>query len=202
MTLQLVHNASSLDPATIEELATAMAEQTWVDMRVVPGGIAERVLVIGLLIRREEEEVEIEQWIEDEQGDIERRTHWIHAEEIWWIKPTQFQRGDELRPFEPKGKRQSADNALDAALRAVADHYGVPPDEVKAVATHRLDSNHYRYWVMLVYEELTGRKGSDVTTIFGYGSPQPLVSARDMVRKQKAEARLESMIRAGKGYMP
>jgi hypothetical protein len=153
VTLRAVTQNNSLDPIAIEELAALMARQAWVDMRIVPGGIAERVRVVALLIRREEEEVQFEQWLPDETGEVIRHKHWVHAEEIWWAKPTQFEGRDELTPFRPKGQLQSRDNAFDAAIEAVGQFHRMTGEEVAAISRARLDEKHLRYWVMLVWSD-------------------------------------------------
>lgn len=204
MTLQAVaQNGSPLDPVTIEELATTMAEQTWVDARVVPGGIAERVRIEGILIRRDEEEVQLAQELRDEDGEVSVHRFWVHSEEIWWVKPTQFSATDELRAFQPTGQRQSADSVLSAAFESVAHYFRVTAAEVKAIARARLDDNHYRYWVMLVYKELNPKASDlEVTKLFDYGSPQPLYSARDHARRNNGETKMEAMVRHAKGLLP
>lgn len=196
------NNVEKLEPVHLQDLAKVMADQTWVDMRVVPGGIAERVLVVALLIKREEEEVQIEQWLQGEDGNIESRLHWIHAEDIWWIKPTAFSQGDELKPFSGKGQRQSDLAAYDAAVAAVAHYNRVTPGEVDAIAKDRLCGDHYRYWIMVVYKELVPRaKPSDVTALFGYQSIQPLVSARQHTDANNGAVRIPAMVKHAKGLM-
>lgn len=200
--LKVLQGNASLDPVTLQELGEAMASRSWVDMRIVPGGIAQRVMVVALLIKRDEEEVQIEQWIRQGDNEFESRLHWVHAEDIWWIKPTSFSSTDEWEPFSPKSKLQSEDRFYEAACAGVAHYHRITAAEVNAIAKDRLDDNHYRYWVMLVYKELVPKaKPLDITRLFGYQSGQPLVSAGYHAKNDNGDVRLPAMVKHAKGLL-
>lgn len=207
--LAAVPNGRSLDPVGIKELAEILAAETWVDMRVVPGGIAERVKVIGIWVLRDAERVQVQQFISGPNGEREEQRQWIDSDCIWWVRPTSFGPGDEIKPFSSATtKLQSArseNEALDAAFEGVAWYRRIPRAELETIARTGLDHNHHRYWVMLVYRELVDRSvvnDKAVTAIFGYCSPQPLHSARYYARKGNGPGELTAMVAAARLRLP
>jgi hypothetical protein len=172
---------TNLDPVTLDELAVAMRDATWVDARIVPGGVVERVRVEGIIVRRREEEVEFLQVWATEEGR-QHQTFTVHAEEVWWIKPTGQHDVTLVSPFNSRVQLELADGDeahWQAAYAAIARWHRITPDEVRATSKARLDGEMFRYKVMLVVAALSPHlKPSDITKAYGYASPQPLVSAR------------------------
>lgn len=170
----------SLDPIGLTELGVALRDEGWYEARIVPGGIAERVKVVSLMICRDHEEVTLLQEHHGPSG-VTSQTFTVHAEMIWWMKPSQMPAKD-VEWFGAAVRVPSGDGAWDAAWDAVAEHLGLEDQELADLTAHQADSPIYRYWVMLVYSGLTGQRNQNVTSRFGYKSVTPLASATTLFR--------------------
>lgn len=176
---------ASLDPVGISELAAALRDETWLDARLVPGGLAQRVRVLSLTIFRDHEEVSFEQMYES--GELMASASFtVNAEEVWWIRPTEIRTARDTPLFRLAGKLKSGDVDYDCAVQAVAEHFEVTASDLRNIVEIGLGTKRERYWVMMVLEDLKGDRAPALQR-FGYMSPQPFISARDHMKRHNQE---------------
>lgn len=174
----------ALEPVGLAVLAEALRDGTWLDMRIVEGRAAtlERVRVDAIIVRRADEEIELSQEsaeLNDGEQVVFTSNHRVPAEAIRWARPTAFNDATEVRAYNPAtatGERPDPDLYLAAVAVASAQSSVLDGETVLRLA--REGDLHWRYWLMLVVKETTDLAPGQITRLFGYRSPQPLVSAR------------------------
>lgn len=185
-------NSPSLDPVGVGELAEAMRDERWLEAKIVPGGLAERVMVTSLTVHRDYEEVTFRQVHLGPSGETSQ-TFTVHAEAVWWIRDSRLG-AEDVTWFRGGPSLNTGDAAWDAAVEAVAEHFGMAAKELRTVTEAGLGPRRERYWVMLVYSGLTGKRGVEVTRRFDYNSPQPLQSANAHVKSHGLTAHLDRVM--------
>lgn len=176
-----------LDPLSIPDLARSMAEEDWLDMRVVDYGLLSRVRVTCILIYREDESVELTQeYLADDSQAVEAVKVVVPAENVWWARPTQFELADvdPMRPRTVTPPIMDTGKVVAAACQAVAENINMALDlflQLFNEKPHRGAGTHppaVRHQVMWIVYEMTDLSNVECCKACGWRSPQPWVSAR------------------------
>lgn len=153
----------SLEPPPIEELAAAMRDRAWLDMRVVGGGELVRVMPVNLSIWPDRDEVTVEQEYL-QRGDFQKRQVTVDAEDIMWSRPTICGISDVEIPELPECEDQPpTDELASHILDTLAFLHGVTPKQVK----EGLPAQARKVCVRLMWE-LTHLPQSKIPHHFGY----------------------------------
>lgn len=194
---------SSLEPPEIGELAQALADGEWVDMRVVDVGTFERVKIEALHIYQEKDVVTVVQnfRVTPDSG-LTQYVLDVDCEDIMYMHPTECEAADEVTPIEqPESPPPDDFDAMrNAAIEAVIDITGGSVMElVKALTkassgrVHRdlVNQRHLLLWVMFEMSEL---KPPELCWQLGWRSPMPFQSARYKFTGPRAEEKWRGVI--------
>jgi hypothetical protein len=185
-------------------------------MRVVSLGRFERVKICCLIIRREDDLLEIvQQWmdpVEGDQGQVRRqREHVISAEDVMWCGPTVFDLED-VTQWEGPGITKPGLKPGDSfewwiTQKAVASSEGITETEMAQCIDNPNPGNgkgqgptgnqhvNRRHLVILVMYEISDESDPVICQRANYKSPMPMVSARAKVRQNpEFQARLKRAV--------
>lgn len=191
---RFVQLKSLLDPVALPELAAAIRDETWLDMRVAGGRIYERVQVERVIVHRDHDEVTLIHLL---PVGVKRWT--LDAEDIQWMRPTVFDADEAERPKAPADDEEPettvtgvADDIYFCVRHVLARWYKMTVDEIdkdlsKANANGRRPNDvtmrrHVAIWLMY---ELTDESAVEICTRMGYRSPMAFHSARDKFTPQR-----------------
>lgn len=204
-----------LDPVELHELAEHMRDGTWLDMRVIEHGTIERARVEAIIVRRDDEEIELlQEHMLD--GVVHQANVRVSADAIRWMKPSGFDLVDvEVR--RPKPPTEVDNTAVTNAIKDLIvflykDHAHWPIGSraalEKAFATpgngHTWTGvRHVFVWLMKNYTD--GIDALDICKMAGYRSVMPLQSARwkySGTGKDAEEAKRLDELMAARGFAP
>ncbi len=189
----------SLEPLSLVDLAVALRDDLWLDMRVIDERpmTLERVRVETITVKKDGEDVALVQ--EHKTGEGVTTYHLVvDAECIRWAKPTSFEL-EEVEPWSPTGERRhdkagsEEERVWLAAERAVANHFNMDLHELQKTIYDGgdVDRSRLRYWVMLAARWVAancsalGLTAETSCARFGYRSVMPLQSASYHEHREK-----------------
>jgi hypothetical protein len=156
------------DPPPIEEIATAMRDRQWLDMKVLDHGTLERVCPLNITIWPNRDEVLLRQ----EYHHREETTHHeltVNAEDIMWARPTIL----DVRDVEPPILRDPEEEPTpDYISRAIIDTISFTegiPAKVWFEGS-RPHETHCRKLAIRLMWELTSLNQTSIPQFFGYTS--------------------------------
>lgn len=189
-TIPVQHLNRSLEPPGIQMLAQALADETWLDIRVVDAGVMKRVKIEALHIYRQHETVTVVQEVcEEDPEELIRYSFEVEAEDIMYAVKTELESVNEvdvlLAPAKkPNGEQELIDKIRDAAIQAVVDVTGGTVMELvrgfanASYAGRRkqelVDRRHLVLWTMI---EMTDETPYDLCWYLGWRSPMPYQTA-------------------------
>lgn len=202
-----------LDPVELHELAEHMRDGTWLDMRVIEHGTIERARVEAIIVRREDEEIELlQEHMLD--GVVHQANVRVSADAIRWMKPSGFELVDvQVKEPPPPGKVDTdkvVSTVKDLLVLLYHDDKITPLTNRKAVevmlagSAYKSVFSHIRHiFVYLIWAYTDGELDpGQICKLAGYKSPMPLQSAKWKFNGKYAEDRksLESLM-ASRGHV-
>jgi hypothetical protein len=173
------------DPPPIEEIATAMRDRQWLDMRVLDHGTLERVCPLNITIWPNRDEVLLRQ----EYHHREETTHHeltVNAEDIMWARPTIL----DVRDVEPPILRDPEEELTpDYIARAIIDTISFTEGTPAKVwfEGSRPHETHCRKLAIRLMWELTSLNQTSIPQFFGYSSGGMTNNALHYTAKNYAE---------------
>jgi hypothetical protein len=173
------------DPPPIEEIATAMRDRQWLDMRVLDHGTLERVCPLNITIWPNRDEVLLRQ----EYHHREETTHHeltVNAEDIMWARPTIL----DVRDVEPPILRDPEEEPTpDYISRAIIDTISFTESIPAKVwfEGSRPHETHCRKLAIRLMWELTSLNQTSIPQFFGYTSGGMTNNALHYTAKNYAE---------------
>jgi hypothetical protein len=179
-----------LEPPEISELAAAMRDGTWLDMRVVDVGDFERVKVTCLHIYPDRDVVTVVQnfRLTPESVGLTQFVVDIDCEDIMAMDTTMCESADDVQHLEVAERPMNAEDTSffehqkDMVIQAVAELAGGTPMELMKSLTGGsrkgqdvIDRRHLVLWVLF---EMTDLTPSDLCWELGWKSPMPFQSCR------------------------
>lgn len=178
-----------LDPVDLPELAAHLRDGTWLDMRVIDVGTVERARVAGIIVRRDDEELILEQE-HSFDGAVQVSTLNVPRDSVRWCRPSCFELED-VEVTQPKVKEGVDDVAVvntvkDVLVFAFKDHKTHPLGSRKAVERMLKQSpydhvfTHHRHvFVYLIWRYHSGQMSpATICGMAGYKSQMPWQSAK------------------------
>lgn len=169
-----------LDPVELNVLAEHLRDEDWLDLRVVEHGIMERVLVEGVVIYRDSEDVDVRQdWVVN--GVVQTANYLVSRDKIMVCRPTSFEVED-VTPVRLKA----------AAIQGVKEgRWAMVKEAAKSVLamdeetfTYALDGIPLRYMLITAMYEISDESDLEICRRIGYMSLQPMISARYKVKTE------------------
>jgi hypothetical protein len=173
------------DPPPIEEIATAMRDRQWLDMKVLDHGTLERVCPLNITIWPNRDEVLLRQ----EYHHREETTHHeltVNAEDIMWARPTIL----DVRDVEPPILRDPEEEPTpDYISRAIIDTISFTESIPAKVwfEGSRPHETHCRKLAIRLMWELTSLNQTSIPQFFGYTSGGMTNNALHYTAKNYAE---------------
>lgn len=197
------HLKPGLEPPDISELAQALANREWLDMRVVDAGDFERVRIDCLHIYSDRDVVTVVQnfRMTPDAAGLTQYALDVDCEDIMYMLPTGCEGADEVVPIEApeKAPTKEHDSVKDAAIAAVVEVTGGSIIElIKALAAghgrHAQDVVNQRHLVLWAVFEMTDLSPSDICWELGWRSPMPFQSARYKFTGKHADEKWRKII--------
>ncbi len=182
-----------LDPAPLRDIAEHLDNMTWLDVKVVALGNFERVRIRSLVIRRDDDLVELEQhWLANDE--LREALHLVSSEDVMWCRPTVFELADVTpwkEPAPPERTIQQADSwEWWCSQKAVSQSQAVDEQTVvEWMKNANSDQSmmarvHFRHLVILVMYEISTESALAICQRAGYVSIQPMLTARMKFRAE------------------
>lgn len=175
---------AALEPVSIRDLAQHIQAADYVDVRVVDVGTVQRCRIVGLNIRRDGDEVQIEQKWEDGAGEVHADMHTFDCEEIRFIKPTEVRKPADVRPIIQELRKMRVDSNGGKITGAILDacstffHKSIADITGSDREAGALQARQVAMWLTF---EMTDLSPPRIATRFGYISIQPLTTLRYLV---------------------
>lgn len=207
-TSHLPYLNSNLEPPSVQQLATAMADESWLDALVVDVGMLERVKVVTLHISRETESVTFSQDFKPDldEAAVEQLQMDIACEDIIYVKPTKLESVDQVPRAEPApawspDQTENFEAMKDAAIQAVCDITGGTPMALVKVLVSggytrpqdMVDRRHLLLWALF---EMSDIAPPSLCWELGWKSPMPFQSARWKFTGKEANGKWPATIAA------
>lgn len=176
-----------LEPPSIEELAAALKEGTWLDIRVVDAGTLQRVKIECLHIYQSRDLVTVVQnfRVTPETVQVSQCTLDVDCEDIMYMEPTEVESADDVNPLEESREplQDGFEAMKDAAMMAACEVTGGNLMALTKAMTaghgrFTQDIINRRHLVLWALFEMSEENPSVLCYECGWRSPMPFQSAR------------------------
>lgn len=183
-----MRQVGKLDPIELQDVARAIQDGERRDVKVAGAPLYEYVRVTGILIRRDEDLVELA------QAEVPVR---IQADAIMWMRPTAFDPETAEPVQEPEGATAGDDKARTVVFplvnRSVAFVFSIKEAELNYRKNSDWRFTSARYVAIRTMYELTDLSAPQICNMYGYRSPMPFQSAMSKHARKKDNA--DEMVR-------
>lgn len=175
-----------LDPVPLDEIASRIRDEAWVDLRVVGVGTVQRVLITQLNVHRDHDEVVVRQKFAASDDELTVEEHAFDAEDIRWLRETQVALCD-VKPVQPPAPESvqciDAKSVVNRIIRSVCFVYEKSEAELRGGwrAAGATRERQRALWLAFEMTDLTPPQ--ICKDHFGYGSQQPILTVRAKIEQ-------------------